>query len=66
MPLRDLKCRRCGKITKDVYFKKESELRYWKCPNCHSSDFEKILSPPSLIFKGEGWTKKSISDKEKD
>ena len=52
MPLYEYKCLKCGHIFER--FQKVNDLPLKKCPRC-GSPVKKILSPPALQFKGEGW-----------
>ncbi len=52
MPLYEYRCRSCG-VTFEV-LQKPGEGPPAKCPAC-SGPVEKILSPPAIQFKGNGW-----------
>lgn len=52
MPLYEFKCTKCGKT-----FEK---IKPYGCkhPECCGQPMTKIINPPGLVFKGEGWTPK--------
>lgn len=52
MPLYEYKCLKCGYVFE--LLQKPNDLPLKKCIKC-GSPVKKILSPPSLHFKGEGW-----------
>lgn len=52
MPLYEYKCLKCGHVFE--LFQKVNDLPLKKCLRC-GSPVKKILSPPALQFKGEGW-----------
>ena len=67
MPLYEYKCLKCGHVFE--LLQKANDLPLKKCPKCGSL-VKKILSPPALQFKGEGWyvtdyAQKKIEKKEK-
>lgn len=47
--LRDLQCTICYEIT-ERYFRRESELRDWKCPKCGAvGEYKMLPSVPGLV-----------------
>jgi putative FmdB family regulatory protein len=52
MPIYEYKCLKCGKVIE--LLQRRSEPPPEKCPSCGGS-LKKVLSPPSLQFKGSGW-----------
>ena len=55
MPMYDLKCQKCGRVDKDVFFKHSGQLD-WKCKKCKHKKFAPL--PPVFSFKIEGGTPK--------
>lgn len=52
MPLYEYKCLTCGSSLEVL--QKVNEPRLKKCPKCGGL-LKKVLSPPTLQFKGSGW-----------
>lgn len=52
MPLYEYKCQKCGHVFE--LLQKANELPQVKCVKC-GNPVKKILSPPALQFKGQGW-----------
>jgi putative FmdB family regulatory protein len=52
MPLYEYKCLKCGSVFE--LLQKANDLPLKECLRC-GSPAKKILSPPALQFKGEGW-----------
>jgi putative FmdB family regulatory protein len=52
MPLYEYKCLRCGTSIEVLQKVGDSSLK--KCVKCGGT-LEKVISPPALQFKGEGW-----------
>lgn len=52
MPLYEYKCLTCGSSLEVL--QKVNEPRLKKCPKC-GGPLKKVLSPPTLQFKGSGW-----------
>lgn len=62
MPTYEYSCKDCGEI-----FDKKVSLKYRSdilCPECGSKNTKKLLSAPSIIFKGSGFYKTDYSKKE--
>lgn len=56
----DYRCEKCGK-----QFEHESSYsdnKKPKCPECRSSKVRKIILPSSVVYRGEGFTKKIEPD----
>ena len=54
MPIRDLKCKKCGKAKEDVYFQKQENIKFL----CDCGSTEYVFLPPirfCLRFKGSGF-----------
>jgi putative FmdB family regulatory protein len=52
MPLYEYKCQKCGHVFE--LLQKANEQLQVKCIKC-GNPVKKILSPPALQFKGQGW-----------
>jgi putative FmdB family regulatory protein len=52
MPLYEYKCSKCGAVFEVLQKINEPPLK--NCIQCHGA-VEKLLSPPALQFKGNGW-----------
>jgi putative FmdB family regulatory protein len=52
MPLYEYKCLACGSSFEVL--QKVNEPRLKKCPTCGGL-LKKVLSPPAIQFKGNGW-----------
>ena len=63
MPLWDVQCTKCQKV-REVYFKKESELREEFLCECGGKEFQKMPARFNFKLKGDGWTPK-FNNKEK-
>lgn len=55
MPIFDLKCQECDHVF-EFLVRNDEEVQ---CPECHSSNTERLMSAPSFILKGGGWYKPS-------
>lgn len=62
MPLYEYKCLKCGAVFEVL--QKVGELPLKKCIQCQGR-VEKVLSPPALQFKGNGWYVTDYASKEK-
>lgn len=62
MPLYEYKCSECGCIFEVL--QKVNEHPQTKCPNCGGS-VKKVISAPTLQFKGSGWYITDYAQKEK-
>ncbi len=62
MPLYEYKCTKCGSVFE--LLQKVSDPPLKKCVHCHGS-VKKILSPPALKFKGNGWYVTDYASKDK-
>jgi putative FmdB family regulatory protein len=52
MPLYEYKCTQCGRVVEALQKAKDRPLE--KCPNC-GGRLRKVISPPAIQFKGNGW-----------
>ena len=52
MPLYEYKCTKCGMVFEVL--QKVTDPPIKECTRCHGA-VKKIISPPSLQFKGSGW-----------
>jgi len=62
MPLYEYKCSECGFIFEVL--QKVNEQPQNKCPKCGGS-VKKVISAPTLQFKGSGWYITDYAQKEK-
>jgi len=62
MPLYEYKCSKCGAVFEVLQKVDEPPLK--KCIRCQG-EVEKVLSPPALQFKGNGWYITDYASKEK-
>lgn len=62
MPLYEYKCSECGFIFEVL--QKVNEQPQDKCPKCDGS-VKKVISAPTLQFKGSGWYITDYAQKEK-
>lgn len=62
MPLYEYKCSECGFIFEVL--QKVNEQSQKKCPKCGGS-VKKVISAPTLQFKGSGWYITDYAQKEK-
>lgn len=62
MPLYEYKCSECGFIFEVL--QKVNEQPKNKCPKCGGS-VKKVISAPTLQFKGSGWYITDYAQKEK-
>lgn len=79
MPIYEYKCLKCGSIHEILQKLNDPPLE--KCPEC-GGHLKKVISPPTLQFKGSGWyitdyarkktpekkkkAKEKLKDKKKD
>lgn len=63
MPVYEYRCNFC-KCSFDelLTFSKLKEPQ--ECPQCESSDTERVISQPQLVFKGDGWADKNAKIKK--
>lgn len=64
MPIYEYECKACGERTEVLQKAKDRPLE--KCPRCGGA-VAKIISPPAIQFKGNGWyvtdyARKSVAD----
>ena len=50
-------CSDCNKIF-EVSGTMDIALQHFDCPECKSKNTHKMLTVPSIIYKGKGWTTK--------
>lgn len=62
MPLYEYKCLTCGYVFEILQQVDEPHLK--KCPNCGGM-LEKLISPPTIQFKGSGWYVTDYSQNKK-
>lgn len=68
MPLYEYRCLKCGSSFEILQRINEKPVK--KCPKC-GGPVQKVISPPALQFKGNGWyitdyaQKKKTEEKEK-
>src|SRR5689334_6606071 len=53
MPMYEYKCRKCGHRFERI--QKFSDPPVKSCPKCKKGKVEKLISSPSVQFKGSGW-----------
>jgi len=61
MPLYEYKCTKCGFVFEVLQKVNDPPIK--KCIRCHGK-VKKVLSPPSLQFKGSGWYITDYASKE--
>ena len=62
MPIYDYRCDHCGHVFSAVQSFKDDALE--KCPSCGKKP-RRLLSMPSIVFKGSGWYKTDSRPAEK-
>ena len=62
MPIYEYKCLQCGSVLEAL--QKVSDKPLKKCPKCKGL-LEKVISPPALQFKGNGWYITDYAQKRK-
>jgi len=62
MPLYEYKCLKCGSVYELLQKVKDAPLK--ECLKC-GSPVRKLISPPALQFKGEGWYVTDYAQKQK-
>jgi len=62
MPIYEYKCVKCGSVLEVL--QKMSDKPLEKCPKC-KGPLEKVISPPALQFKGNGWYITDYAQKKK-
>ena len=63
MPIYDFKCSECDHRFQRV--RKITAEDSPACPNCGSSQTEKLISPSAFVLKGSGWYLTDYSNKNK-
>jgi putative FmdB family regulatory protein len=53
MPVYTYSCQKCG-VTFDRS-QKFSDKPLTRCPECRTGRVKRVLTPPSIVFKGSGW-----------
>lgn len=57
MPIYVYRCNFCGlKFEKEATKQEFEKGKLPKCKNCGSKDVKKIITPVSVVFKGDGFT----------
>jgi putative FmdB family regulatory protein len=62
MPIYDYRCDHCGHVFSAV--QSFSDVALEKCPNCGKKP-RRLISMPSIVFKGSGWYKTDSRPAEK-
>ena len=62
MPIYDYRCDHCGHVFSAV--QSFSDVALEKCPNCGKKP-RRLISTPSIVFKGSGWYKTDSRPAEK-
>ncbi len=62
MPIYEYKCLKCGSMLEVL--QKISDKPLKRCPKC-KGPLEKVISPPALQFKGNGWYITDYAQKKK-
>ncbi|UCC39384.1 MAG: zinc ribbon domain-containing protein [Candidatus Aminicenantes bacterium] len=62
MPIYEYKCLKCGSVLEVL--QKISDRPLKKCPKC-KGPLKKVISPPALQFKGNGWYITDYAQKKK-
>jgi putative FmdB family regulatory protein len=63
MPIYEYECTKCGHLFEAL--QKASEAPLKKCPECHHSTLQKLVSATSFQLKGTGWYVTDFKDKKK-
>ena len=63
MPIYEYQCESCG--NRSEFMQKVSDPPASECPQCHTSQLKRILSPTGFQLKGSGWYVTDFKDKEK-
>ena len=59
MPIYEYKCKKCGEVWEVIL--PVGVNKNLTCTKCGGT-MARVPSVPSIQFKGEGWTKKGVSD----
>lgn len=62
MPTYDYKCPECGEV-KEVLHRMNEEPEIL-CPKCDKVKMKKLMSAPTVVFKGVGWYKTDFPTKD--
>lgn len=62
MPLYEYKCLKCGSVFE--IFQRVNDTPLKECLKC-GNPVKKLISPPALKFKGEGWYVTDYAQKQK-
>lgn len=62
MPTFDFQCKKCGTVFE--FERPFGSKALPACPNCKGKRTEKLMSPPMVVFKGEGFYKTDSTKKE--
>jgi len=54
MPIYEFRCLGCGHVFEFLKLKKETEGAEMKCPNCNSSEVERVLSTVNMAKSSSG------------
>ena len=59
MPIYEYRCNKCGEVREEIL--PVGVNKNLTCAKCGGT-MARVPSVPSIQFKGEGWTKKGVSD----
>lgn len=63
MPIYEFRCNFCHHTFEELLT--FSQLKNpQECPQCESMETQKIMSPPNMVFKGDGWADKNAKIKK--
>ena len=54
MPIYEYQCQECGSVFEEMF--REYDVDEYPCPKCKKGVGKRLISRPTLQFKGMGWT----------
>ena len=62
MPIYEFRCLECSTVFELLQLTKESDKKGMKCPQCNSTEVERLLSRVSVVRSSEGNATKTVKD----
>jgi putative FmdB family regulatory protein len=62
MPIYEFRCLECSTVFELLQLTKESDKKGMKCPQCNSTEVERLLSKVSVVRSGDGKASKTVKD----